>query len=83
MQSLLLQRNKHHVWVGTIFAHLMVKDNSSIASIQHLSKTVPIQVAQHLKEQCNIMWMKVGTDLSLPRFERTREEDLKEIPTHI
>ena len=54
----------------------MVKDNSSIASIQHLSKTVPIQVAQHLKAYRIIIWMKVGTDLSRPRFETTRERDL-------
>ena len=39
-------------------------DSSSIASIQHLFKTVPKQVAQHLKAHCSIMWMKLGTDLS-------------------
>ena len=61
----------------------MVKDSSSIASIQHLSKIVPKHVAQHLKAHCSIMWMKVGTDLSRPRFEKTREEVLKEISTHI
>ena len=33
-------------------------------AIQHLSKTVRIQVAQHLKAHCSIMWMIVGTDLS-------------------
>ena len=60
----------------------MGKDSNTIASIQLLFKTVPIQVAQHLKAHYSIMWMKVGTDLSLPRFETTREEDLKQIPTH-
>ena len=59
-----VQRNKHHVWVGTIFSHSMVKDSSSLASIQHLSKTVPIQVEQHLEAHFSIMWMKVGTELS-------------------
>jgi hypothetical protein len=42
----------------------MGKDSNTIASIQHLFKTVPIQVAQHLKAHCTIMWMKAGTDLS-------------------
>ena len=50
----------------------MVKDSSSIAPIQHLSKTVPKQVAQHLEAHCTIMWMR-------PRFETTHEEDLKQI----
>ena len=40
------------------------KDNNTIASIQHLFKTVLIQVAQHLKAHCTIMWMKACTDLS-------------------
>ena len=31
---------------------LMGKDSNTIASIQHLFKTVPIQVAQHLKAHC-------------------------------
>ena len=57
--------NNHHVWVGPIFVHyLMGKDSNTIASIQHLFKTVPIQVAQHLKAHCTIMWMKACTDLS-------------------
>jgi hypothetical protein len=64
MQSLLQQRNKQHIWVGSIFVHLMGEDSNTIASIQHLFKTVPIQVAQHLKAHCTIMWMKAGTDLS-------------------
>ena len=57
--------NKHHVWVGPIFVHyLMGKDSNTIASIHHLFKTVPIQVAQHLKAHCTIMWMKACSDLS-------------------
>ena len=49
----------------SIFVHyLMGKDSNTIASIQHLFKTVPIQVAQHLKAHCTIMWMKACTDLS-------------------
>ena len=51
MQSLLHQRNKQHIWVGSIFVHLMGKYNNTIASIQHLFKTVAIQVAHHLKAQ--------------------------------
>ena len=51
--------------------------------IQHFSKIVPIKVAQHLKAHCTIMWMKDGIDFSWPRFETTREEDLKEISIHI
>ena len=39
--------------VGTIFVHYLTgKDNNTIASIQHLFKTVPKQVAQHLKAHC-------------------------------
>ena len=50
---------------GTIFAHyLMGKESNTIDSIQHLFKTVPIQVAQHLKTHCTIMWMKASTNLS-------------------
>ena len=56
---------KQHICVGPIFVHcLMGKDNNTIASIQHLFKTVPIQVAQHLKAHYTIMWMKACTDLS-------------------
>ena len=40
------------------------KIQHTIASIQHLLKTIPIQVAQHLKAHCTIMWMKACTDLS-------------------
>ena len=39
----------------------MGKDNNTIASIQHLFKIVTIQVAQHLKTHCTIMWMGHGT----------------------
>ena len=42
----------------------MGEDINTIASIQHLFKTVPIQVAQHLKAHCTIMWMKACSDLS-------------------
>ena len=53
------------VWVGPIFVHyLMGKESNTIASIQNLFKIVPMQVAQHLKTHCMIMWMKVGTNLS-------------------
>ena len=43
------------------FVHLMGKDNNTIASIQHLFRTVPIQVAQHLKAHYTITWMKAMT----------------------
>ena len=61
----------------------MGKDSNTIASIQHLFKIVPMQVPQHLKAHCSIMWMKLGTDLSWPRFETAREEEWKHIPTRI
>ena len=57
-------KQQAYVWVGTIFVHyLMGKESNTIASIQHLFKTVPIQVAQHLKTHCTIMWMKASTNL--------------------
>ena len=46
------------------FHYLMGKESNTIASIQHLFKTVPIQVAQHLKTHCTIMRMKASTNLS-------------------
>jgi len=41
----------------------MGKGSNTIASIKHLFETVPIQVAQHLKAHCTIMWMKAGIEL--------------------
>ena len=46
------------------FHCLMGKDSNTIASIHHLFKIVPIQVAQHLKAHYTIMWMKACTDIS-------------------
>ena len=50
--------------VGTFFHYLMGKESNTIASIQHLFKIVLVQVAQHLKTHCMIMWMKASTNLS-------------------
>ena len=48
---------------GDLYDHDYIRE-STIEFINNLFKTIPIQVAQHLKAHCTIMWMEAGTNHS-------------------